>query len=387
MKPHDFVLGGKPVGGASKVFVIAEIGINHDGCVDCGLRLIDGAADCGADAVKFQTFRADRLMVQTKERLAHQAGTSESAYEMFKRLELSWQDHKVLKSHADRRGILFLSTPFDEESADFLDELGVPAFKVASSDLTYLPLLRHLARKNKPLILSTGMSHLGEVQDAVSTLKSCGAKEIVLLHCVSSYPAPPDSLNLRAIQTLHERFRLPVGFSDHSQGILCALIAAALGAKLIEKHFTLDKHAPGPDHNLSMEPAELFALVSQLNIVEASLGNGCKHPTHDEEQSRFASRRSVVAAVDVRKDDAIQPWMVTCKRPGGGIDPREIDLVIGARARANLPKDRILKWTDIVLSGEAAARDGVKTQSAAVCSSPRSRGENLGVMKEGQNHA
>lgn len=328
--------------------MIAEIGINHDGSLEQALKLIDAAADSGADAVKFQTFRADRLMVSSGDRLAQQGDGGESAYQMFRRLELSWEDHRRLKGCADSRGVLFLSTPFDEESADFLDVLGVPAFKIASSDLTHLPLLRHLARKGKPLLLSTGMSYLLEVEEAVCALQSCGAPDIVLLHCVSSYPAPPDSLNLRALQTLRERFHLPVGFSDHSQGIFFSLLAAALGARVLEKHFTLDRCAPGPDHRISLEPKELRELVARLAIVDASLGTGHKHPTMEEEQSRQLSRRSIVAAVDIPVDEIIQPWMLTCKRPASGIDPREVDRVVGTQARRSLSKDSILCWEDLM---------------------------------------
>jgi len=350
MKQHEFLLGGKPIGASSRVFVIAEIGINHNGSVEHGLRLIDAAADCGADAVKFQTFRAERLMAPTPDRLRQQGECGESAYQMFRRLELSWEDHRRLKSRADSRGVLFLSTPFDEQSADFLDGLGVPAFKIASSDLTHLPLLRHLGRKGKPILLSTGMSYMNEVEEAVGTLKSCGARDIALLHCVSSYPAPPESLNLRTIQTLRERFDLPVGFSDHSQGTFFALVAAALGARVLEKHFTLDRSAPGPDHKLSIEPRELRELVAQLATLDASLGNGRKYPAKDEEQSRLLSRRSIVAAVDIRMHETIQPWMLACKRPAGGIDPREIDQVTGTQACRNIAKDSILSWEDLLPS-------------------------------------
>jgi N,N'-diacetyllegionaminate synthase len=347
MTQHEFILGGKKIGTSSKVFVIAEIGINHDGSVEQALRLIDAAADCGADAVKFQTFRADRLMVVSNDRLAQQEDGSESAFQMFRRLELSYEDHTRLKTRADRRGIAFLSTPFDEESADFLDRLGVPAFKIASSDITHLPLLRHLAGKGKPLLLSTGMSHLDEVGEAVTILREGGARDIALLHCVSSYPAPPDSLNLKAIQTLHERFQLPAGFSDHSEGIFFSLLAAALGARILEKHFTLNRNAPGPDHKVSIEPRDLRELVTQLAVVDASLGNGCKRPTGAEEQSRLLSRRSLVAAVDIPADKKIQPEMLTCKRPAGGIDPRDLDRVTGARTRKPIAKDSVLHWEDL----------------------------------------
>jgi len=347
MRQHEFRLGGRPVGSSSKVLVVAEIGINHDGSLDKALDLIDAAAACGADAVKFQTFRADRLMVPSDIRFSQQLAGGESAFAMFRRLELSWEQHAALKEHADRKGILFLSTPFDEESADFLDRLGVPAFKIASADLTHLPLLRHVARKGRPVLLSTGMSYLHEVEEAVCTLQSCGAPDIVLLHCISSYPAPPEALNLRAIQTLHQRFHLPVGFSDHSEGIFFSLLAAALGARILEKHFTLDKNAAGPDHKASIDPRELRALVSTLATVDASLGTGSKQPAASEQEGRALGRRSIVAAVDIAAHATIQPWMLDCKRPGGGIDPREIDRVTGMLALRPIEKNAMLRWEDL----------------------------------------
>jgi N,N'-diacetyllegionaminate synthase len=347
MKQREFRLGERWIGDSSKVFVIAEIGINHDGSLNKAFELIDAAAFCGADAVKFQTFRADRLMVPSDLRFSQQLPGGESAFAMFRRLELSWEQHRQLKARADRNGVLFLSTPFDEESADFLESLGVPAFKIASSDLTHLPLLRHLARKGKPLLLSTGMSYLREVEEAVCTLQSCGAAEVVLLHCVSSYPAPPQALNLRTIPALHHRFHLPVGFSDHSEGIFFSLLAAALGARVLEKHFTLDKNAAGPDHKVSIDPDELRELVSRLAIVEASLGTGSKQPAQAEQEGRALSRRSIVAAAEIAEHEAIQPWMLDCKRPAGGIDPREIDRVVGMRARRRIQKDSLLRWQDL----------------------------------------
>ncbi len=363
MKPREFLLCGKPVSSGSKVLVIAEIGINHDGSVGRARKLIDAAAECGADAVKFQTFRADRLLLASQDRLPQQEAGNESVYDLFRRLELSRQDHLELKEHADRRGIHFLSTPFDEESADFLDALGVPAFKVASSDLTHRPLLRHLASKGKPIMLSTGMSYLNEVEEAVQTLRESGAQEFLLLHCVSSYPAPPDALNLRSIQTLHEHFGVPVGFSDHSQGILFSLIAAALGARVLERHFTLDRNAPGPDHRLSLEPDELRTLIRDLVLVEASLGNGCKHPAAAEEQGRLSSRRSIVAAVDIRRHEIINPGMITCKRPAGGLDPREFDRLIGCRTRRDLARDSVLHWADVMPPTGSAGRGGRDTET------------------------
>ncbi len=347
MKRTEIQIEKKAIGPACPVFVIAEVGINHDGNVLRAHKLIDAAADSGADAVKFQTFRADRLMVPVRDRLAQQEEGTESAFDLFRRMELSWEDHENLNKHARDRGISFLSTPFDEDSADFLDRLGVPAFKIASSDLTHAPLLKHVASKGRPIFLSTGMSFLNEVADALWTLKSAGAREILLMHCVSVYPAPSESVNLRAITTLRNQFDLPVGYSDHTQGINVSLAAAVLGAVALEKHFTLDKKAGGPDHKVSIDPADLRDLVRSLREIEASLGDGRKHPTTEELKQRVQSRRSVVASVDIRAHETIAPWMLDCKRPGGGIEPKELERVIGTRARHNISRDTILRWNDL----------------------------------------
>jgi N-acetylneuraminate synthase/N,N'-diacetyllegionaminate synthase len=348
MNSGDICIGQRTVGSSSKVFVVAEIGINHDGSLEQAHKLVDAAADAGADAVKFQTFRADRLMAPVEARFAQQEPGAESAYQLFRRLELSREAHEQLKAHADARGVVFLSTPFDEESADFLDQLGVPAFKIASSDITHTPLLRRVATKRKPVLLSTGMSYLGEVSDAILALKSAGAKEILLLHCVSLYPAPPETLNLRSIETMRNHFGLPVGYSDHCEGFILPLAAVALGAVLLEKHFTLSRDLPGPDHKVSMEPAELRILVQYLQDVEASLGDGRKHPASAEEENRKLSRRSISVTADIRAYEVIAPWMLAVKRPGTGLEPRQLESVIGMRARRNISKNSILQWEDLV---------------------------------------
>jgi N,N'-diacetyllegionaminate synthase len=350
MNQNEIFIDKKIIASVSEVYVIAEVGINHDGSASQAHKLIDAAADSGADAVKFQTFRADRLMTPGRDRLSHQEAGAESAYEMFHRLELSLEDHENLKRHASDREISFLSTPFDEESADFLDRLGVPAFKIASSDITHTPLLKHVAAKGKPIILSTGMSYLSEVADALWMLKSAGAKEILLMHCVSMYPAPPDKVNLRAIHTLRNQFEMLVGYSDHTQGITVPLAAAVVGAVAIEKHFTLDKALPGPDHKASMDPGELRTLVQSLKEIVSSLGDGRKRPTPEELKNREGSRRSVVAAVDIRAHETIAPWMLACKRPMGGIEPKEVERIVGMHAKHNIQRDTIITWTDLMPS-------------------------------------
>jgi N,N'-diacetyllegionaminate synthase len=346
--PHlEILIGDRVVGSNTRVYVVAEIGINHGGSVTQAIKLIDAAADAGADAVKFQTFRTERLMVATRDRFAQQEEGSETAYQLFRRLELSWEDYEKLKKHADERNVSFLSTPFDEESADLLERIGVPAFKIASSDVTHLPLLKHVAVKNKPILLSTGMSFLSEVAEAVWALKSAGATEILLLHCVSSYPAPAEALNLRTIQTMRDYFDLPVGYSDHTEGILLPIVAVSLGAVLIEKHFTIDKNARGPDHKLSMDPEELKALVCSVRSAESSLGDGRKCPSACEAENRLLSRRSIVASVDIRAHETIAPWMLGFKRPGSGIEPKQAERIVGMKARRNISRDTLLQWDDL----------------------------------------
>lgn len=347
MRETDILIGQKVIGSESAVFVVAEIGINHDGSASQAEKLIDAAAESGADAVKFQSYRVDRLLIPSRERYAQQMDGAESAYQMLRRCELSWEDQAKLKKHADAKDVLFISTPFDEESADFLDSIGVPAFKIASADVTHVPLLRHVATKGKPVLLSTGMSFLGEVADAIYHLRSAGAKEILLMHCVSSYPASPKHMNLRALQTLRSYFELSVGLSDHSEGIHLPLVATALGAVLIEKHFTLDKNAAGPDHKASIDPHDLKLLVKNLRDVEASLGDGRKRPSDAEEESRVSCRRSIVAAVDIRAHETVARWMLTFKRPGSGLEPRHLEKILGMTARRNIGKDTILQWEDL----------------------------------------
>jgi len=347
MKQCEIQIGHSVIGTFFKVFLIAEIGINHNGNVDLAHKLIDAAADGGADAVKFQVYRTDRLTTQPENRASRQAPAEESAYKLFRRMELSWNDYENLKKHADDRRIIFLASVFDEECADFLNQAGISAFKIASGDLTHTPLLRHIGGMGKPILLSTGMSFLSEVADAIWTLKSAGTKEILLFHCVSAYPAPTAASNLRAIQTLYKQFEMPVGYSDHSLGLVVPLAAAAMGAAALEKHFTLDKNADGPDHKLSMDPGELRALVASLRTMEESRGDGRKRPASVEINNRLQGRRSVVAAVDIRAYETIMPWMLVVKRPGSGIEPRYLEQIFGLQVRRNISRNEVLQWEDL----------------------------------------
>ena len=346
IEKQEIRLGNRRIGFGAGVFVIAEIGINHNGSVDEAAKLIDAAADCGADAVKFQSFCADRLLIRSRDSYAQQSGT-ESAYDMLRRLELNFDEQKKLKARADKRGVIFLSTPFDEASADFLDSLGVPAFKVASGDITHIPLLRHIAAKGKPVFLSTGMSYIDEVIEAVSQLRDGGAPEILLMHCTASYPAASRDMNLRALETLQSYFGLLTGLSDHSRGILFSLAAAAMGAAAIERHFTLDRNAEGPDHNASLDPDGMKKLVKNLRRLRIGMGSGEKRPAKSETDGRRLGRRSLVAATDINAGERIASNMLVCKRPGLGISPKYLNHAVGMTSRRFMAKDTVITWEDL----------------------------------------
>jgi N-acetylneuraminate synthase len=336
----------KMIGPGQPVFVIAEAGVNHNGDLKLARALIDVAVEAGADAVKFQTFRADRLATPDAPKAEYQlqtTGDAESQFEMLRRLELSSDAHRELQAYCHERGIIFLSTPFDEEAVDLLDELGVPAFKISSGDLTNSPLLEHVAGKGKPVILSTGMSELSELIEAVSVLNTAGCENPVLLHCVSNYPADPSEVNLRAMQTMRSAFDVPVGFSDHSEGIDVALAAVALGACVIEKHFTLDRTFPGPDHRASLEPAELRELVRSIRRVETALGNGRKVPTASELETAKVARRSLVAARDIPAGATLERDMVTMRRPGTGMSPATLNTLLGLKTAHEISGGTLLE--------------------------------------------
>ncbi|MDG6250933.1 N-acetylneuraminate synthase [Methanocalculus sp.] len=328
-------------------FIIAEAGVNHNGDITLAKRLIDAAVDAGADAVKFQTFRADDVVTSTAEKAAYQketTGSEESQYEMIKQLELTYQEFHELYDYAGSKGIIFLSTPFDEESVDFLDRLGLPAFKIPSGEITNVLLLKKIAEKKKPIILSTGMATLGEVEEAVNYLRQHGAQEIMLLHCTTSYPAPIHSVNLRAMETMRCSFKLPVGYSDHTEGITIPIAAAAMGAKVIEKHFTLYHSLPGPDHQASLEPGELKAMVQAIRDVERAFGDGVKSPYEEEMAIKKVARRSIVAKRDLAVGALIQSEDLGIKRPGTGIEPKFLDQIIGKKAKKAIPRDHVIIW-------------------------------------------
>ena len=328
--------------------------MNHNGNVDIAKQLIDAAVAASADAVKFQTFHADSVVTCTAEKAEYQKSTTssnESQYDMIKNLELSDGIFQELSEYADRKGIIFLSTPFDEESVDLLDRIGVPAFKIPSGEITNFLLLKKIVEKKKPLILSTGMATLGEVEDAVNFLKANGGEEIILLHCTTSYPAPIHSVNLRAMETLRCAFQVPVGYSDHTEGIMIPIAAVSMGAQVVEKHFTLDRSLSGPDHLASLEPQELKAMVVAIREVEHALGNGIKGPTEEEEAIKSVARRSVVARCDIKSGDILNENNIALKRPGTGIQPQFIRYILGMRARRNIKRDEILQWDAFTWKG------------------------------------
>jgi N-acetylneuraminate synthase/N,N'-diacetyllegionaminate synthase len=327
------------IGPSRPVFIIAEAGVNHNGDIGLGKGLIDIAAEAGADAVKFQTFKADRVVSLMAPKAEYQIQTTnpmESQLEMLKHLELSQEAHWELKSHCQQRNLLFISSPFDEQGADFLEQLGVPLFKIGSGEITNWPFLEYVARKGKPIILSTGMCYLSEVDEAVRVIEGAGCDQLVLLHCTSSYPADPAEANLRAIQAMAAAFHLPVGYSDHTLGIEVALAAVALGACVIEKHFTLDRNLPGPDHRASLQPDELKALVRGLRTVEAALGHGHKEPAASEANTIPVARRSIVASRDIPAGTTLTEELIVIRRPGNGLSPKMIRQLLGAITQVDL---------------------------------------------------
>jgi N,N'-diacetyllegionaminate synthase len=343
----EFRIGEHAVGDDQPVFVIAEAGVNHNGDMAVARALIDAAAGSGADAVKFQTFSADRLVTLTSPKAVYQTRTTdpeESQHEMLRRLELSSESHRELMDYARARDIVFLSTPFDPQSADLLEELDVSVFKLGSGELTDLPLLAHVAKKGRPMIVSTGMSWLEEVDQAVKAIRKVSTVPLALLHCVSNYPAESDDCNLRALDAMREAFRVPIGFSDHTRGHVAAVAAVARGACIIEKHLTLDRTLPGPDHQASCDPREFGAFVQAIRETEAALGDGVKRPVEAEYAMREVARKSVVALIDIPRGQLVTREMLGVRRPGTGIPPSDLERLVGRAHREDIPAGSLLTW-------------------------------------------
>lgn len=328
------------------VYIIAEIGVNHNGCLTLAKKLICAAKQCGADAVKFQTFSAKRLVTEFAPKAEYQeAGTNsaKSQYQMLKKLELDKKYFIELKKICEKNNVDFLSSPFDEDATDFLYSIGLRKFKIPSGEITNIPFLKHIARKGCKILLSTGMSTMKEVADAIRAIFSTGNKKVSLLHCVTEYPAPYDQINLRAIITMQKKFKVDVGYSDHTIGIEIPVAAVALGAKIIEKHFTLDKNLPGPDHRASAEPDEFSRMVSAIRNAEKALGNGIKKPAKCEIKNISIVRKSLVAACEIRKGDTFSRKNLTAKRPGYGLSPAYLESLLGKKSKFSFQKDDMIK--------------------------------------------
>jgi N,N'-diacetyllegionaminate synthase len=331
----------------SNVFVIAEVGVNHNGSLALAKKLVDVAVDAGADAVKFQTFKADKLVSKVAQKAEYQKQTTssdESQYEMIKKLELNEQAHLELIDYCNKKQIMFLSTPFDHDSIDFLNDLGMPIFKIPSGEITNLPYLRHIGRLGKEVIMSTGMADLGEVKDALDVLVQYGVPKakLTVLHATTEYPCPIEDVNLRAMETMRAAFGVKVGYSDHTQGIEVTIAAVAMGASVIEKHFTLNREMEGPDHKASLEPDELKAMVRGIRRVSQALGDGAKKPSNSEAKNMDIARKSIVASRLIKLGETFSIDNLTIKRPGSGISPMRWDEVIGQVAQKDYQSDDLI---------------------------------------------
>ncbi|APQ17353.1 N-acetylneuraminate synthase [Maribacter hydrothermalis] len=332
----------------NKVLIIAEAGVNHNGDISLAKKLIDAASDAGVDYVKFQTFNSKKLVSKSAQKADYQKENTndkgKSQLKMLQKLELSKEDHLVLIQHCKERSIKFLSTAFDLDSIDFLNELKIDLWKVPSGEITNLPYLRKLGGLGKPVIISTGMAEMSEIEDAINVIVSSGTKkeEITVLHCNTEYPTPMHDVNLTAMNTIKEVFNVPIGYSDHTLGVEVPTAAVALGATVIEKHFTLDKTMDGPDHKASLEPNELKAMVTAIRNIEKALGNGVKAPSPSEAKNKSIARKSIVANKNISKGELFNESNITVKRPGTGISPMKWDDIIGTAATKNYKADELI---------------------------------------------
>ena len=327
------------------VFIIAEAGVNHNGSTELAKKLIDVASEAGADAVKFQTFKTENVVSKHAAKAQYQRETTdskESQYDMIKKLELDVDTHKELMDYCKQKNIMFLSTPFDHDSIELLDELGLEIFKIPSGEITNLPYLRHIGSLGKKVILSTGMADIGEIEDALDVLLEAGTKKenITVLHANTMYPTPMEDVNLKAMQTIACTFGVEVGYSDHTLGIEVPIAAVAMGAKVIEKHFTLNKTMEGPDHKASLEPNELKAMVKAIRNIEQALGNGIKKPSKSEQPNMAVARKSIVASKPVKKGEVLSEENLAIKRPGDGISPMRWDEIVGTVAQQDYQADQ-----------------------------------------------
>ena len=319
-----------------ETFVIAEGGLNHNGDVNIGKKLIDAAKKSGANAIKFQTYKTENFVRETNQ-----------YFDVFKNAELTFDQFKELKDYAKSAELTFFSTPFDIESAEFLYELDVPCFKIASSDLTNLPLIGRIAKMQKPMIISSGLSTLNEIEDAVNCCLFEGNSQIALLHCVANYPTQPNEVNMNVLNTLKKTFDFPIGYSDNGESSLVDIVAVSMGANIIEKHFTLDKNMSGPDHGFSIDPNGLKTLISQIREIDQMKGDGIKIPQSSEIENRLAIRKSITASRDLQQGEKIQEKDIMIKRPADGIEPKYLSSILGKTIKADIKKDSPIFWSNI----------------------------------------
>ena len=327
------------------VFIIAEAGVNHNGSIELAKKMVDQAQEAGADCIKFQTFVAKNLVSRSAAKAEYQklnTDANESQFEMLNKLALSFDEFSELSKYCSSKNIEFLSTPFDLESIDFLATLGMKRWKIPSGEITNIPYLIKIARLGKPVILSTGMSTLEDIRAALSVLKENGTHDITVLHCTTEYPAPFEDVNLKAMETIQSKLCVPVGYSDHTRGIEVAIAAVAMGATVIEKHFTLDRNMEGPDHKASLEPNELKAMVKAIRNVEVAIGDGVKKPTDAEKKNMDIVRKSIIAKRDIKKGELFTEENLTVKRPGNGLSPMRWFEVIGQKAPRNFKEDELI---------------------------------------------
>lgn len=349
--PLKIKINSKLIGLGQPCFIIAEAGVNHNGSLKIAKKMIDSAKSAGADAVKFQTFKADDLVIPETQMAEYQRNNLKkdiSQNEMLKKLELPFSAFRKLKKYCDQKNIIFLSSPHTESAVDFLDAL-TPAYKIGSGDLTNHILLEKIAKKKKPIILGTGMATLKEIRLAIQTIKKSGNNKIILLHCTTNYPCPLWQVNLTAMQTLKKQFNLPIGYSDHTLGSLVPIMAVSLGAVIIEKHFTLSQSLPGPDHKASLEPKTLKDMIKKIRQAEIALGTSAKKPTKEELEIKKYIRKSIVAIVDIPANTKITKNMLAIKRPGTGISPKEIQKIIHKKTKKDIKKNELISWQKIAI--------------------------------------
>ena len=334
-KTMTLKISNKYIGKSFPTYFIAEAGLNHNGDVNLAKKMIDEAKNANSDAIKFQTYKSENFLTENSK-----------YFDFFKNVELSFEEFKEIKEYADNVGITFLSTPFDFESADYLNKIDVPGFKIASSDVTNLPLIAHIAKMKLPIILSTGLATLDEIDESIKLCHSLQNDQISILHCVADYPAMPEETNLSAMETIREKFCFPVGYSDNGESSLVDEVAVSMGADIIEKHFTLDKKLEGPDHSFSIQPDDLKLLISRIRLIEKIRGNGIKIPSNSEIKNKLAIRKSIFASQPILKGDIFSLKNLAIKRPGNGIEPKHWNDLINKKSTRDINKDELIVWDD-----------------------------------------